>query len=80
MASNKMIIEMIHKYLPNWCGNDDDIKNLYDEIHFRVDEIEDPATHIKACIDYALNKGNGNPIGIAFLINENDDCNIWEYI
>ena len=74
-----IIREMIWKYLPHkWF--DEGMEDLVDEIHFRIDELENPEAHIKACIDYILDMGNGDPIGIDLLINEMDDCNILEYV
>lgn len=72
------IREMIWKYLPHrWF--DVGMEDLVTEIHFRIEDLEEPEKHIKACIDYILEKGNGDPIGIDMLINEEDDGNIWEY-
>ena len=72
------IRETIWEYLPHrWF--DVGMEDLVTEIHFRIEDLEEPEKHIKACIDYILKEGNGDPIGIDMLINEEDDRNIWEY-
>ena len=73
-----LIREMIWNKLPHkWF--DEGIEDLVYEIRFRIDELENPENHIKACINYILDKGKGDPIGIDLLINEEDDCKIWDY-
>ncbi len=51
-------------------------QDLLDEIAFRCDSLEtdDITRNIRACLEYAKDKGNR-----AF-IKEMDDCNIWSYI
>ena len=73
----KDLIETIClKYLPSeWIDGD-----LINEIKFRIDSLDNPEAHIKACIDYILDMGDGDQIGIDLLINEQDDCNIWDYM
>ncbi len=75
----EIIREMVWKYLPHkWF--DEGIEDIVDEIKFRIDGLEGPEKHIKACIDYMLDMGDGDPIGIDLLINEQNDCNIWNYV
>ena len=62
--------------------NADDIEvkdiptDLIDEIAFRCDglETDDITQNIRACLEYAKEKG------VRELIKEMDDCNIWDYI
>ena len=74
-----LIEKMCHEYLPTkWF--DDGIEDIIDEIYFRIDGLDEPEKHIKACIDYMLDMGDGYPIGFDLLVNETDDCMIWNYI
>lgn len=74
-----LIRNMCYKYLPRkWF--DEGIEDIVDEISFKIDGLDEPEKHIKACIDYILDMGDGDPIGIDLLINEHDDCNIWNYM
>lgn len=75
----ELIENMCYKYLPRkWF--DEGIEDIVDEIHFRIEGLNNPEKHIKACIDYMLDMGNGDPIGIDLLVNEKDDCMIWNYM
>ena len=51
-------------------------QDLLDEIAFRCDSLEtdDITQNIRACLEYAREKG------VRALIKEMDDCNIWRYI
>lgn len=51
-------------------------ERLFKEIHFRCSdlEVDDISINIVACLDYIKDKG------LDALINEMDDCEIWEYI
>ena len=72
----ELIETICYKYLPtDWIDED-----LISEIHFRIDSLPNPEAHIKACVDYIIDMGNGNQTGIDLLINEQDDCNIWNYM
>ena len=74
-----LIREMI-KVLPDNFFYDNLVMDIVEEIHFRVKGLDEPEKHIKACIDYMLDRGNGNPIGFDLLVNEEDDCKIWDYM
>lgn len=76
-----IIIEITNKYLPQkWMSDENFTEKLFDEIYFRIEGLTNPEKHIKACIDYIISEGNGKKIGIDMLINETDDCKIWDYI
>lgn len=51
-------------------------ERLFREIHFRCSDLEkeDITENIVACLDYVKDKG------LDALINEMDDCEIWDYI
>lgn len=51
-------------------------EELFREIYFRCSDLEkeDITENIVACLDYVKDKG------LDALINEMDDCEIWEYI
>lgn len=72
------IDKMLWKKLPHkWF--DEGSRDLIEEIYFRVEGLDNPKAHIMACIDYILDTGKGDPIGIDNLIHEEDDCKIWDY-
>lgn len=63
------------------------LNDLVDEICFRLTDMEfenvdfvPEVRYSMACIDYVMEMGDGNPIGIDLLINESDDCIIWDYL
>ena len=74
-----LIREMI-KVLPDNFFYDDWEMEIVEEIYRRVKGLDEPEKHIKACIDYMLDMGDGDPIGFDLLLNEEDDCVIWGYI
>lgn len=74
-----LIAEMI-KVLPDNFFYDNLVMDIVEEIYFRVEGVDEPEKHIKACIDYMLDMGDGDPIGFDLLVNETDDCLIWNYI
>lgn len=51
-------------------------EELFREIYFRCSdlEVDDISVNIIACLDYVKEHG------LDALINEMDDCNIWNYI
>ena len=51
-------------------------ESLFKEIYFRCSDLEkdDITENIVACLDYVKHNG------LTALINEMDDCNIWDYI
>lgn len=75
----ELIKEMI-KILPDTFFYDNLVMDIVEEIHFRIENLPDPEKHIKACINYMIDKGSGEPIGFDLLVDEDDDCVIWDYI
>lgn len=75
----KEIESVLRKNLPESWANAIDC-DMVNEVHFRIDGLEKPYKHIMACIRYMLDYGDGDPIGLDYLINETDDCNIWDYV
>lgn len=81
-----IIRDVIHKRFPRkW--KDEGIEDVVDEICFRIESLElenidfiPEEKYSNACIDYIFDMGDGDVIGIDLLINEEDDCNIWDYL
>ena len=82
----EIIRDVIHKRFPRkW--KDEGIEDVVDEICFRISDLEfedidfiPEEKYSNACIDYIFDMGKGDVIGIDLLINEHDDCNIWDYL
>ena len=81
-----IIRQKVNERLPrHW--KDEGIEDIVDEICFRIESLEfgnpdfiPEEKYAMACINYMLKEGDGDPIGIDLLINEMDDCRIWDYI
>ena len=81
-----IIRQKIHEMIPrHW--KDEGIEDIVDEICFRIESLEfdnpdfiPEEKYSMACINYMLKEGDGDPVGIDLLINEMDDCRIWDYL
>jgi hypothetical protein len=73
----EIVVEMIPD---DWIVINGDIEDIVDEIHFRIDGLDNFEARTKACMNYILQEGEGDKIGIDLLINEMDDCRIWDYL
>lgn len=81
-----IIRDIINKRFPRkW--KDEGIEDVVDEICFRIESLEfenidfiPEEKYSNACIDYIFDMDKGDVIGIDLLINETDDCVIWDYL
>lgn len=81
-----IIRDIINERFPRkW--KDEGIEDVVDEICFRMSDLEFENVDFipeerfsNACIDYIFDMGDGDVIGIDLLINEEDDCIIWDYL
>ena len=67
---NELIRGAIYRYFSSESFNED----LVREISFRIDGLENRERGVVACILYVLDKG------LNALVNETDDCKIWDYL
>lgn len=81
-----IIRQKIHEKLPSCWGNER-TEEIVDEICFRIESLEfdnpdfiPEEKYAMACINYILEEGDGDPVGIDLLIKEIDDCKIWDYL
>lgn len=85
-VNDDIIRDVVIKRFPIKWGNEC-IEDVVDEIRFRIsDMVFENINYIpeerysNACIDYIFDRGCGDIIGIDLLINEEDDCEIWDYL
>ena len=70
MTESEFVREALYKYFSSESFGEELVK----EISYRVDGLENREKGVVACILYILDKGLNN------LINEEDDCKIWDYL